>query len=117
MLRLALVERLVLFSALPKEGSFDTVRLVRQLRERLALTEAERTESNFRYEAGDDPRWLWDQQIEKDFTLSPGAVQLLRQGLETVAAKQQAQDLHLSLYERLSANGGPPEGTQDAGGE
>ena len=101
---LSIPERIALFGALPKEDSFDTLRVARQLREALALSEEEQQAVNFRYEATPEPRWLWDRGITKEIDLSPGAVTLLRLGLEQLSAKKQATEIHLLLYDRL-ANG------------
>ena len=107
-LKLGIAERIALFSALPQEGSFDTLRVVRKLQEDLALSEAENKASNFHKEDLPEPRWLWDKNVVKEFTFSPAARDLLRKGLETISAKGQAKDLHLAMYEQLgepSTNG------------
>lgn len=113
-MKLGIAERLVLFNALPREGSFENLRLARELRETLTLTEAEHTETHFRLETPDpekpnEKRWVWDTNPLKEFTFTDGAKRLLRSGLETVSTKGEAQELHLLLYEQLGPNGKPPE--------
>jgi len=101
-MNLSVVERLSLFEVLAtQQGNFDTLRLVRELRERLGLTDEEAEEINFRPHPELPNRRVWNGDIDREFDFSPREVEVITKALNDVSKRELATEAHLALYERF----------------
>ena len=100
---LTVLERLVLLGALPKEGDFVTLKLVRKLRENLSFDEAEIKELNF-VQDGDQVRWNEPANIIKRINIGEKMSDLIQGVLKKLDDEKKLREDHFSLYEKFVEN-------------
>lgn len=95
---LTVLERLACLSVLPSQGSFTTLKILRQLREKLSFTEDELKVLNFREEG---EKTVWDGGVEAEFTFEAAATKLIRDALTKASGEERLTQDHYSLYEKF----------------
>lgn len=97
---LNVLERLLLLQILPPQGSLTTIRIVRELRERLSFSEDEQTGLNFKY---DGPQIQWDPtaSYEVPVPIGPVAQQLIVESLEKLDETGQVTEQYLPLFDKF----------------
>lgn len=105
-MRLSIMERLVLAGVLPTEESFVTLRVVRDLKERLLFTEDELREYNIH--DTEDRRIAWDVSVqpqEKDIEIGERATDVIVESLKKLNDSKKLGEQHFSLYEKFIEGG------------
>ena len=102
---LTLLERLTLLQALPAQGNFATIKIVRKLREDLSLSEKEHKEYNVVLE-GDRIRWDLKKEKPKKVDIGPTSLGIIQKALKGLNDKEQLKDEHITVYERFVGDGG-----------
>lgn len=102
---MSVADRLNLLSILPEQGDFVTLRLVRDLRMDLALTEDEMVALKVTVSA-DSQRVTWDvaeaaKAGTKDIVLGPKALTVISDQLKQMDAERRLTPALLGLYERF----------------
>ena len=94
-MKLGVLDRLALLGALPKEGDFTTLKIVRQLREDLSFTEDEHKKFNFRAEG---EQLLWDNSEEKEINFGEKATDLIVSTLKQLNENKKLTEDHFNVY-------------------
>jgi hypothetical protein len=91
------MERLKLLSILPVEGAFSTLRILRQMRDKLSFSEGELANWGIKDVVSADglPRVTWDRSDETTFRFQPKATLIIVDTLKTLDAQGK---LNLDLY-------------------
>lgn len=100
MKELTVGERLVICSILPKESSFITIRLVRNLISRLALSAAEIEEFELREEGG-MAKWNTKGATPKEFEFEQVELDLIKKQLTDLDSKGKLNIEMFSVYEKF----------------
>ena len=87
-------ERYALMSILPVKERFDTLLLIKGLKERLAVTEEEKKEIEWVEHKNGSAVWEDEKDLRKPFTFIEGEVELLKKLFKAV---EESGDLHISL--------------------
>jgi len=98
---LNLGERFSLLAILPKEGNFATLKIVRQLRETLSLTEDEIKEYGVRMEG---EQLLWTPEaavIEKEFEFGEFAEELMKKTLKELDKNDKLTERDITIYGKI----------------
>jgi len=99
---LGVEERLVLLSVLPTEGNFTTIKLMRDLREKLSFSEEEHKEYNFRFDNDGKERMIqWDNGTEKEITIGEKQADMIKDALKKLNDTNKLQERHFSIYEKF----------------
>ena len=102
-MKLHVMDRLALLSLLPREGDFTTLKMVRQLRERLAdYTERERKALAFSVQEQDGkPFTQWNSAADKgwEFAFVPTELGLIVDALKKANTQKKLAEVHLNVYE------------------
>ena len=101
-MNLAVFERLVLLSILPKEGNFITLKIVRQLREGLSFNEKEIKEVKLSIdpEKG-NATWDASKDPNKEVEIGREAKKIIVDALEKLDKDSKLTQEHFSLYEKF----------------
>lgn len=110
-MQLTIIERNILMSILPKEGSFLTLKTVRQLREALSIQDGEDEEYGILKE-GDSLengavvqkgqfRMTRNLDVEKEIPISKKGIEVVEAALKALDAQKKLTDAHISLYEKF----------------
>jgi hypothetical protein len=102
--KLNLPERIHLLGMLPQQGGVTDLRIVRELREQLSLTEEEHKEFGLTEETeGNTKTFHWTNMAAamepKPFELKPRALKILCDALMDLEKRKQLRTEHLSLWE------------------
>lgn len=97
-MRLSVLERVMLFNLLPREGNFATLRAVRRLREAISLTDEERKVFGVRV---DGDTVTWERSEPKEVAISESDTELIVQRLKALDVAEKLTDQHYELYERF----------------
>jgi transcriptional/translational regulatory protein YebC/TACO1 len=93
-------ERLSILTILPQEGSFLTLRLIRELKNKLGLSADELKEFDVKQEDG-SIRWNAKGLETKKITFKEKEVELIANELKEIDKKKQLKDIHFSIYEKF----------------
>jgi hypothetical protein len=99
-MELKLVERLMLLKSLPKEGSFATLKIVQDLKLRLALTEDEFKEMEVK-EADGNISWNPEKDIPREIVIGEKATDICVMSLKKLDRDGELTEQHMSLYEKF----------------
>lgn len=101
-MELTVIERLALLPILPSEGSFITLKLLRQFREELSFSEREHKTLNLRTENG-LTYWNIKKQEEGIKEIKVGEVMknIVKDTLQKLDKQEKLQEIHMSLYEKF----------------
>ncbi len=99
----SVVERLILLSVTPTEGSLTQLRLVRKFREELGFDDNEHKALGLR---ADGSTFHWDEAVEKGMgqkNIDVGAVigNMVLKAFEQLDASSKLQMIHVDLFERF----------------
>ena len=98
-MKLSVGERLVLLSILPGEGDFLTIKIIRQLRERLSFTEEEHKQYQFVQAEG---RVSWQGGNDsKPIEIGDKANEVIVAALKKLDEAKLLRDEHYTLYEKF----------------
>ena len=102
-MKLVVLERIHLLSILPKEGSFATLKIIRQLRENISFTEEENKLLNFQ-QTGGAVKWdiVGSVRVGKpDIAISDFQKEIIAKALESLSTQEKLQNEQFSLYEKF----------------
>ena len=99
-MELTVLERLVLSNVLPKEGTFTTLKLVRQLREALSFDELEHKKLDFK-QVGEQVKWNNEVILVKNFEVGEKMMDLIVKTLKEINKEEKLRDEHFTLYEKF----------------
>lgn len=105
MTQMTILERFALLELLPKEGNFITLKIIRLLRERLALSEEEIKEYGIQRD-GEQLSWNPEMNhVQKEIEISDLAKEIIVANLKRLDDQQKLADNQFSLFEKFcSAN-------------
>lgn len=98
-MELTILERLTLLSALPPTGNIATIRIVRNLREKLSLNEAEYKEHEVNELGGGQVTWKNDREHTIEFGAK--AREIAVEALEKLDKDGQVEERHISLFDKF----------------
>lgn len=107
---LNILDRVVLSNILPKEGTFQNLRLLRVVKEEISFNEEENKLLKFRQEG---TQLLWESKLvdgkqvdvfpERDFRIGDVVTKLIRDELEKLNSEAKLTEQHFSVYEKFVA--------------
>ena len=100
-MNLRVLERLSLLALLPNEGDFTTLRIVRELRERLSFTEEEHKGLDFRRTDSGEVEWKAAADPEREFEFSPLELSIITEALKKADKAKKLTLDHMSVYEKF----------------
>ena len=108
-MKLGVYERLILLNILPEQGDITTLRLVRQLRERLSFNEKEHAALKFRNDESQPGKIFWDGAAaeamqEADIQIGPKMAALVHDLLAKLNKEKKLTEAHLSLCEKFEVS-------------
>lgn len=95
-------ERLLLLNVLPREGDLATLKIVRDLLDRLGFTEAEHQVLQIRQD-GDEVHWVREVDTPVEIEVGVTAYQVIQTTLRNLERQKKLRLEHLPLYERFEA--------------
>jgi hypothetical protein len=96
---LAISDRFALLGILPQEGNFATLKIVRELREQLSLTEQEIKEYNVQ-QLGDQITWN-NGIATTSMSFSAFAVDMIQKALKKLNDEEKLEERHFNIYEQF----------------
>jgi hypothetical protein len=105
-MELNVFERLNLLNILPKEGTFITLKIVRQLREALSFNEEELKALQFKQntEMG-TVQWNSEADTPKEIAIGEKATDIVVEALKELDKQKKLTDQHFGLYEKFVEGG------------
>jgi hypothetical protein len=98
-MKLNIIERILLSGILPAKGTFQTLKLLRVLKEDLSFTEEENKRLEFRQ---DGDRIHWKETAEEwDIKIGDTMKEIIVKTLKDIDEKGELTDQHFSLYEKF----------------
>jgi len=93
-------ERLALLDALPSEGNYTTLKILRKLRESLSFSEQEHKDLGFVVE---ENRVAWDESKDKpkDIVIGEKAMDIIVEALKRMNNTEKLTDSHFDIYEKF----------------
>ena len=93
-------DRILLGQLLPAQGSFATLRIVREMQNQLSFSEDEHKALKIREENG---RLWWDQEgdAQREFSFGEKAWEIIKNALKKADAESTLTIEHLPLYETI----------------
>jgi hypothetical protein len=98
-MQLTVGDRIVLLDLLPREGSFLTMKIIRQLRDALYFSEEELAEFGLKQD-GAAFNWTSDRAVE--IAIGPKAREVVAGALQALDAAGKITDREFTLYERFA---------------
>lgn len=101
-MKLNVLERAVALGIFPEKEDFSTLRTIQDARSKLALSEDE--VKNFDFKALDDGKMQWNTKgnEDKDVELSEAAIEILKKKLREMDEKKELTPNHVSLFEKIA---------------
>jgi len=100
-MKLDVSERINLLSILPQEGSFLTLKIVRELRENLSFTEEEHKKFQFKNLSDNRISWNTKEAKENNIEIGKKAESIIREKLEELDEQKKLKNEHFTLYEKF----------------
>jgi len=99
-MKLNVLERMMLLSVLPKEGSFVTLKVVADLRDELSFSEEEHKKYKFVEDKG---RVNWNPAVDqfKEVHIGEKATDVVVEALKKLDEDKKLTMEHMSLYEKF----------------
>ena len=97
---LKVADRLLLLNVLPVVGSFETLKIVRDLQSALSFSEEELKTLDLTSKDG-EIKWLQGADVRKDIPIGEIAAKVIRERLEEMDKRKQLKIEALPLYERF----------------
>jgi len=100
--KLHIQERIILMELLPKEGNFVTLKMIRELREQLALNKDERESMGIKIE-GDQVSWdpVKAQENLKEMDFDDLAVDIVKSQLKRLDESNKLEQKHFTIYQKF----------------
>jgi hypothetical protein len=97
-MKLNILQRILIFSILPKEGTLLTMKTLKSLRNKITFSEDDVKEYNIRIT---DNQYQWDPGKGEDveFDLTEGEVKFISDGLKELDSQGKITEQYLSLCE------------------
>jgi len=99
-MKLNLIERITLLQILPKEGNFVTLRIVRDLKTALSMTEKEFKEFGIKQE-GANTSWNEKGNEEREIMIGEKATDIIVESLKALDKEKKLTDQHFTVYEKF----------------
>ena len=91
-----------MLALLPKEGSFDSLKVLHELKMHLSFGEEERGEIGFTTEDGPNGKITrWENDIVKDVPITKSAARLIEDTLKELDGKKKLPAEAVSVYEKF----------------
>lgn len=99
-MKLNVMDRLVIINTLPSEGNLITLKIIRDLKNQLGITEDEYKEFDF---VQDSKGFKWNEKgaIEKTFDISDVTMDIIKKSLKSVEEKNKLTLEMLPSYEKI----------------
>ena len=97
-MKLNVLDRILLLGALPKEGNFATLKIVRELRESLSFTDKENKELEFQHVDG-GVKWNEGNEPNKEFKINDTAKDIIAEALKELDKQKKLTEYHFKIYE------------------
>jgi len=97
-MKLNILQRILIFSVLPKEGTLLTMKTLKGLKDKITFSEDEVKEYEIRIEEN-SYRWNPEKDVEVDFDITDGESELVTAGLKELDSQEKLMEQHLSLFE------------------
>ena len=99
-MELSTKERIVLNMIMePQAGRYDTLKIVRKLREDLSFSEEEIKECGL--QARDDGGLSWTKTIDKEVAIGEVAMGIIKKQFEKLDKEGKLHETHLDIYEKF----------------
>jgi len=97
-MKLTILQRILIFTILPKEGTLLTMKSLKALKDKTVFSEEEVKECELRIE---DNQYFWNplKDSGKDFEITEGETQLIVSGLKDLDKQGKITEQYLSLCE------------------
>ena len=99
MRNLSVLNRILILSVLPKEGDLLTIKMLKNLKDKLNFSENEVKEFELRFVEGGNFIWNSTKAIDIEYELTDGEMKLISDGLKEVAKSKKLTEQHLELCE------------------
>ena len=99
-MKLNLMERISVLQILPKEGNFITLKVIGELQQTLAPSEAEFKEFEIVQE-GENIRWNAKGNIEKELPVGDKACEVIVNVLKKLDNEEKLTNQHFSVYKKF----------------
>jgi hypothetical protein len=99
-MKLNVLERLLLLQILPAEGDFVTLKIIKGLKESIALSEADFKEFDIKQE-GEQVLWNQEGSKEKEIKIGEKATDVIVEALQKLDSEKKLLETHVSLYEKF----------------
>lgn len=99
-MKLNVFERLILLQILPAEGSFVTLKIVKDLKEVVALSESDFKEFEVKQ---DDTQLRWNTKgnEEREIAIGEKATDIIIEALNELDEEKKLTERHFTLYEKF----------------
>ena len=99
-MELTTIERITLLQLLPKEGDILTLRVIRDVRDRLAFTEEEHTRLKFQR---DDQSIKWDIEADTpvDIEIGDVAKKIIADRFKELNEERKLTEEHIDLFDKF----------------
>jgi hypothetical protein len=99
-MKLNVLERLLLLQILPAEGDFVTLKIIKGLKESVALSEGDFKEFDIKQES---EQVLWNQKGNEERAINIGekATDVIVEALKKLDNEKKLLETHVSLYEKF----------------
>ncbi len=93
-------ERIALFGILPEKENFVTLKIVKELRSNLLLSEEDIKEAGIEL-SEDGQQMTWKKMIEKDIPIGEKATEVVVAALKKLDSEKALEDRHMALWEKF----------------
>jgi hypothetical protein len=101
-MKLSVLDRLTILGCLPEQGTYLTLKIVREMRESLSFTEEELSEFEIK-QAGDAINWNPSKDTGKEVDIGPAAHVIVADALKKLDKEGKLTSRHMGLYEQFIA--------------
>ena len=99
-MKLNVFERLVLLPILPAEGDFLTLKIMRELKESLSMSQTDLDEFEIK-QAGEQVTWNEKGNEEREIEIGEKATDIVVESLKALDKEKKLTERHFSLYEKF----------------
>jgi len=99
-MKLNVFERLVLLPILPAEGDFLTLKIMRELKESLSMSQTDLDEFEIK-QAGEQVTWNEKGNEEREIEIGEKATEIVIDSLKKLDKEKKLTDRHFTVYEKF----------------
>jgi len=99
-MKLNVFERLVLLPILPAEGDFLTLKIMRELKESLSMSQTDLDEFEVK-QAGEQVTWNEKGNEEREIEIGEKATEIVIDSLKKLDKEKKLTDRHFTVYEKF----------------